>query len=64
MIFLRPVDPLQQRGLLGRFSTFLEHVKPLASGDRVTRFNALFHWAVPPGREIEGSPRGQEVGPP
>jgi hypothetical protein len=26
---------------------------------RVTRFNALFHWAVPPGREIEA---GGEVG--
>jgi len=25
----------------------------------VTRFNALFHWAVPPGREIE---TGSEVG--
>ena len=33
--------------------------KPLASGERVTRFNALFHWAVPPGREIEA---GREVG--
>ena len=47
------------RQLIGRFSTFLEHVKPLKDGDRVTRFNALFHWAVPPGREIEA---GREVG--
>ncbi len=31
----------------------------LAGGVRVTRFNALFHWAVPPGREIE---TGGEVG--
>lgn len=38
---------LQQRKLLGRFSTFLEHVKPSAAGVRVTRFNGLFHWAVP-----------------
>ncbi len=45
--------------MIGRFSTFLEHVKPLASGERVTKFNALFHWAVPPGREIEA---GREVG--
>ncbi len=44
---------------MGRFSTFLEHVKPNQSGARVTRFNALFHWAVPPGREIEA---GSEVG--
>src|SRR5262249_11043673 len=43
---------LAAKKLLGRFSTFLEHVKPLADGDRVTRYNALFHWAVPPGREI------------
>jgi hypothetical protein len=38
---------------------FLEHVKPSASGVRVTRFNALFHWGVPRGREIEA---GGEVG--
>jgi hypothetical protein len=37
----------------------LEHVKETASGERVTRYNALFHWAVPPGREIEA---GCEVG--
>jgi hypothetical protein len=37
----------------------LEHVKPLQSGERVTRFNALFHWAIPAGREIEV---GREVG--
>jgi hypothetical protein len=34
-------------------------VKPHQGGERVTRFNALFHWAVPPGREIEA---GREVG--
>jgi hypothetical protein len=45
--------------VIGRFSTFLEHVKPHAGGERVTRFNALFHWAVPPGRELEA---GKEVG--
>jgi hypothetical protein len=50
---------LNRRGVIGRFSTFLEHVKPLASGERVTKFNALFHWAVPPGREIE---TGRQVG--
>ena len=50
---------LTERKIIGRFSTFLEHVKPVAGGVRVTRFNALFHWAVPPGREIES---GGEVG--
>jgi hypothetical protein len=57
--FERIAKSLSERGVIGRFSTFLEHVKPLASGERVTRFNALFHWAVPPGREIEA---GQQVG--
>ncbi|MFN0147393.1 MAG: Lrp/AsnC family transcriptional regulator [Dehalococcoidia bacterium] len=50
---------LNERGVIGRFSTFLEHVKPTAEGERVTRYNALFHWAVPPGREIDA---GREVG--
>ena len=50
---------LQARKLIGRFSTFLEHVKPSETGVRVTRFNALYHWAVPAGREIEA---GGEVG--
>jgi hypothetical protein len=50
---------LGERGVIGRFSTFLEHVKPSASGERVTRYNALFHWRVPPGREIEA---GKEIG--
>lgn len=57
--FLAVATDLNQRKIIGRFSTFLEHVKPLKDGDRVTRFNALFHWAVPPGREIEA---GREVG--
>lgn len=57
--FFEVAEELNQRKVIGRFSTFLEHVKPLVDGQRVTRFNALFHWAVPPGREIEA---GQEVG--
>jgi hypothetical protein len=50
---------LSARQIIGRFSTFLEHVKPSQSGARVTRYNALFHWRVPEGREIEA---GREVG--
>jgi DNA-binding Lrp family transcriptional regulator len=50
---------LEERRLLGRFSTFLEHVKPTGSGERVTRYNALFHWAVPADRVTEA---GREVG--
>ncbi len=57
--FYEVAERLNARRVIGRFSTFLEHVKPLATGERVTRFNALFHWAVPHGREIEA---GREVG--
>ncbi|MBA4148564.1 MAG: Lrp/AsnC family transcriptional regulator [Verrucomicrobia bacterium] len=57
--FIEVAEDLNRRNIVGRFSTFLEHVKTLKDGDRVTRFNALFHWAVPPGREIEA---GREVG--
>jgi AsnC-like ligand binding domain len=57
--FLATAEDFDRRKVIGRFSTFLEHVKPVSGGDRVTRFNALFHWAVPPGREIEA---GREVG--
>ncbi len=57
--FLAVARGLAARGVIGRFSTFLEHVKPSATGVRVTRYNALFHWRVPEGREIES---GREVG--
>ena len=58
-VFYAVAENLNARGVVGRFSTFLEHVKPLQTGERVTRFNALFHWAMPPGREMEA---GREVG--
>lgn len=58
-IFYSVARSFLERKLLGRFSTFLEHVKPSSTGVRVTRFNALFHWAVPPGREAEA---GAEIG--
>jgi hypothetical protein len=57
--FARVATSLNARGVIGRFSTFLEHVKPSSAGTRVTRYNALFHWRVPTGREIEA---GREVG--
>lgn len=57
--FFRIAKDLDKRRVVGRFSTFLEHVKRHSSGKRVTKFNALFHWAVPAGREIEA---GGEVG--
>lgn len=57
--FLETAASFEERQIIGRFSTFLEHVKPVAGGQSVTRYNALFHWAVPAGREIES---GREVG--
>lgn len=57
--FCQIATDLNERKIIGRFSTFLEHVKPSQTGVRVTRFNGLFHWAVPAGREIEA---GSEIG--
>lgn len=57
--FLATARTLHEKGVIGRFSTFLEHVKPNAAGERVTTYNALFHWAVPEGLQMR---TGQEVG--
>jgi len=57
--FVEVARRLNERKVIGRFSTFLEHYKPNAAGERVTRYNALFHWRVPPGRELDA---GREVG--
>jgi DNA-binding Lrp family transcriptional regulator len=57
--FINVARSLSARDVIGRFSTFLEHVRPSAAGERVTRYNALFHWRVPTGREIEA---GREIG--
>jgi len=57
--FCEVAETLNGKKVIGRFSTFLEHVKPSSTGERVTRFNGLFHWAVPKGREMEA---GAEVG--
>ena len=57
--FCSIAEDLNSRKVIGRFSTFLEHVKTLNTGEKVTKFNALFHWAVPVGREMDA---GREVG--
>jgi hypothetical protein len=57
--FLDHGRALDALGVVGRFSAFLEHVKKHRDGKPVTRYNALFHWRVPPGREHEA---GLEVG--
>ena len=57
--FCEVCKQLNEKKVIGRFSTFLEHVKPSAGGEKVTKFNGLFHWAVPKGMEMKA---GQEVG--
>ncbi len=57
--FFEVAETLNDKRVIGRFSTFLEHVKPSSTGQRVTRFNGLFHWAVPKGMEQQA---GGEVG--
>lgn len=57
--FCAIAQSLNDRRVIGRFSTFLEHVKRHADGTRVARYNALFHWRVPAGTELRA---GQEVG--
>jgi DNA-binding Lrp family transcriptional regulator len=59
-MFLEVADDLDRRGVIGRFSTFLEHTKPVGdASERLSSFNGLFHWAVPKGKEIEA---GREIG--
>jgi len=57
--FFQIAEELDRKKVIGRFSTFLEHVKPSQTGERVTRFNALFHWKVPQGMQARA---GSEVG--
>ena len=57
--FYAVAESLAARAVIGRFSTFLEHVKATPGNERVTRYNALFHWQVPVGREIDA---GRELG--
>ncbi len=57
--FFRIAEILDEKKVIGRFSTFLEHVKPSQTGKKVTRFNALFHWKVPEGMQPRA---GSEVG--
>ena len=51
--FFRVAGDLHKLGVIGRFSTFLEHVKTLSTGENVTRYNALFHWAATDGCQAE-----------
>jgi len=59
-IFFEVAEELDRKGVIGRFSTFLEHTKPVGGeGERLSSFNGLFHWAVPAGKEIQA---GREIG--
>ena len=58
--FCQVAESLDRRGVIGRFSTFLEHTKPVGdASERLSSFNGLFHWAVPKGKELEA---GREIG--
>ena len=52
-------ESLARQKLLGRFSTFLEHSKPVGAGTQASRHSALVQWAVPPGQELAA---GGEIG--
>tara|TARA_B110001454_G_scaffold210299_1_gene224675 strand:- start:519 stop:1616 length:1098 start_codon:yes stop_codon:yes gene_type:complete len=57
--FFEIAETLNQKKVIGRFSTFLEHAKPSSTGKRVTRFNGLFHWRVQEGMQLKA---GSEIG--
>ena len=57
--FFTVAETLNQKKVIGRFSTFLEHTKPSSTGKRVTRFNGLFHWRVKEGMQHQA---GSEIG--
>jgi hypothetical protein len=57
--FYRVAEGLAAKGLVGRFTTVLEHARAVGAAPRVARCTALMAWAVPPGRELEA---GAEIG--
>ena len=60
--FFRIAEELDRKKVIGRFATFLEHVQTKAQDGPVTRFNGLFHWAVPESMEQQaGSECGRHI---
>ncbi len=60
--FCRIAEELDRKKVIGRFATFLEHVKHAAVDGPVTRYNGLFHWTVPAGMEERaGSECGRHI---
>lgn len=49
--FCSVAEGLNEKRVIGRFATFLEHVRTRSADGPVTLYNGLFHWAVPPGME-------------
>ncbi len=52
-------ESLNERKVIGRFATFLEHVRTRSADGPVTHHNGLFHWTVPEGMEVKA---GAECG--
>lgn len=48
--FLQVAQALDEKHVIGRFATFLDHTRP-ADARTGTGASGLFHWAVPPGEE-------------
>ncbi len=57
--FCAIAEKLDHQKVIGRFATFLEHMKQKVTDGPVTRYNGLFHWAVPEGMEARA---GAECG--
>ena len=57
--FLRVARALAERGVIGRFSTFLEHVKPSATGDARHALQRALPLARAPGPRDRGGTRGR-----
>ncbi|MFR4437651.1 MAG: Lrp/AsnC family transcriptional regulator, partial [Akkermansia muciniphila] len=55
----RTAEELDRKQVIGRFATFLEHVRAKTDDGPVTKYNGLFHWTVPSGMEIRA---GAECG--
>ncbi len=49
--YCRIAEQLDHKKVIGRFATFLEHVRAKADDGPITKFNGLFHWTVPAGME-------------
>ncbi len=49
--YCQVAEELDRKKVIGRFATFLEHVRAKSDDGPVTKHNGLFHWTVPVGME-------------